>query len=1180
MRKRIQQLAMGKFDHEEPVLALSTEKIEIEVLEGQDYLGEFVISSRNQVNIKGLVYSSNPHMECLTPQFKGEEVRIRYQFHSEGFAEGDIQKGDFYIICNQGEYNLSFVASITKLYPETSVGKIRNLYDFSRLARENLQEAYKLFVSSGFVNLLRHGEITERLFHEGLSHHSNSMSDMEEFLVAIKKKESVRFQLDQTLYEFKQRFVSEKEVIPIKKNQWGYVEIEICSDASFLIPFQQKVTTDDFVGSICMLEYLIDVSHLHAGNNYGRLILKNAYQKETIEIVVHQREKADEGSQLYLDKQRARQELTELYIDYRLKKIGNAMWAAKSIRVLNHLLALEPEDPDWYKLMKAQAFLVSKQKQEAEWILDEFRANQVDKKTPLFGYYLYLCTLAEREPSYVNRLSKQIEDIYHEQDESHVLFWIRLFVKEEYCSNYASRLRALEQRVMDGAASPFFYMEAYYIYWQNPYLLTKLDRFEIQVLHWAAKRGVLTSDLAMVIMNLIGRIRVFSPLLYQILCFVYKQYEGTQMLAAICSYLIRTQRFAPEYYHWYELGIEENLRIAGMNEAYLMSMDNQNVKTMPKIVQMYFQYDTVLPYKQKASLLVNIIAGKEEDPVMYQSYRRIMTEFAIEQIKAGHMDDNLAILYAEMFEKGMIQKELVSSLATILYTQKMTVFGEMVRAYILHRQLREIQVVPIVRGVAYFQLYTKDYAIILEDAAGKKYATGISYQLERLLNPGQYIRRCLECAPYETAFLLHYFAGRDKSVMFMPDDKEYLIQLMQSEKLRESFQMQLYPQVIRFMERMDEHELSERFLEQAPMEKCAREERIYLVEKLIDYHMYEKAYACIEQYGAGQLNVAKLVPLCSYKIEEYDGEEDDFLINLTSYVFLQGKYSSIILDYLAKYYGGTTKSMKQLWKACYAFEIDTFELEERLIVQMLYTSEFVDTIEEIYENYCMHGGLEVIREAYLNYFAYMYLVKQVVAPIQIFPEIMQRIYEEREVPDVGRLALLAYFAEENEWTQDKIEVTTKLLEDYVQRGMYFAFYQQFPEKIRYHFQFYDKIFLEYRANPQKRVVLHYRMAQDHESYINEEMNDVFEGIFVKSFTLFFGETVEYYITEEDGIGSEATESNRLTNCDVCDYGGRSRYEGLNAILFAQSIGEEKDLQQLMEDYDWQEKMNEKLFHMI
>lgn len=156
----------------------------------------------------------------------------------------------------------------------------------------------------------------------------------------------------------------------------------------------------------------------------------------------------------------------------------------------------------------------------------------------------------------------------------------------------------------------------------------------------------------------------------------------------------------------------------------------------------------------------------------------------------------------------------------------------------------------------------------------------------------------------------------------------------------------------------------------------------------------------------------------------------------------------------------------------------------------------------------------------------------------------------------------------------------ELLEDYVQRGMYFGFYKQFPEEVRYHFHFYDKIFLEYRTNPGKRVLLHYRLEQDNGNYSNEEMNEVFEGIYVKDFTLFFGETVEYYVTEEEGAESKVMESNRLVNRDVCEYAGRSRYEMMNAMLMEQTLGEENELKQLMWRYDRHEKMNEKLFHMI
>ena len=144
MRKRIQQLASGKFDYTGPNLSLSTTKIELEVLEGKDESGDFSIISTNHVKMRGIIYSSNPRMECLTPQFEGEEVRIRYQFHSEGLVEGDIQKGDFFIVCNQGEYNLSFVVSISKFYVKASTGKIKNVTDFTKLARESFDNVRKI----------------------------------------------------------------------------------------------------------------------------------------------------------------------------------------------------------------------------------------------------------------------------------------------------------------------------------------------------------------------------------------------------------------------------------------------------------------------------------------------------------------------------------------------------------------------------------------------------------------------------------------------------------------------------------------------------------------------------------------------------------------------------------------------------------------------------------------------------------------------------------------------------------------------------------------------------------------------------------------------------------------------------------------------------------------------------
>ena len=84
MRKRIQQLANGKFDNNGPKLSLSTEKIELEALEGKDETGSFVITSTNQVKMRGIIYSSNPRMECLTPQLRGKKCVFGISFTVRG----------------------------------------------------------------------------------------------------------------------------------------------------------------------------------------------------------------------------------------------------------------------------------------------------------------------------------------------------------------------------------------------------------------------------------------------------------------------------------------------------------------------------------------------------------------------------------------------------------------------------------------------------------------------------------------------------------------------------------------------------------------------------------------------------------------------------------------------------------------------------------------------------------------------------------------------------------------------------------------------------------------------------------------------------------------------------------------------------------------------------------------
>ena len=127
MRKRIKQLARGKFEYAKPELILSEEEVSFTVMEGDTYEGSFTIENMKGIKLRGLVYATHPRMEVLTPQFEGEQVRIRYQFNSFGLNEGLTETGDFVIICNQVKISLSFCASISKRYAQTTIGPVKNL---------------------------------------------------------------------------------------------------------------------------------------------------------------------------------------------------------------------------------------------------------------------------------------------------------------------------------------------------------------------------------------------------------------------------------------------------------------------------------------------------------------------------------------------------------------------------------------------------------------------------------------------------------------------------------------------------------------------------------------------------------------------------------------------------------------------------------------------------------------------------------------------------------------------------------------------------------------------------------------------------------------------------------------------------------------------------------------------
>lgn len=1181
VRARIGQIAAGRFNGTKPILAFSDETIDLSVIEGRSEAGSFVIESTNQIKICGIVYSTNPRMECLNPHFEGEKVRIRYQFNSKGLTEGDACEGKFVIVCNQIEYSLSFCARITRLYAEASTGAVKSLDDFTRLAASNWDEAYHLFYNRNFLNTIPYDNVYERLTYEGFACARPSGQNMEEFLIGVNKKKPVSISVDKSEEIFMASKEPQSGCFTITKDNWGYTEIRLRTDCEFIKLSKPVLTHDDFIGKTYLYEYIIDASAMHAGRNFGRIYIDGVYQSFTIDITAGVRD--DDGSisgiAVTKDIKECMVGIMELYTSFRLKRIVTGVWANETISILNHLHALMP-DEHMYELMKAQAFIINRQRQEAKWILDDFKHTNPDKKAPIWGYYLYLMTLLEREPSYIDNMTHEVELIFYENPDSVLLFWVLLFLRDQYFDDSAGKLKDIKYWVLRGCSSPYLYIEAYYLISQDPYLIKELSVFELRILSWAVKKKALTKELAGAIFEAVDLAGGFDNRVYELLTAAYEICPEAEYVGIICSYLIKGHKNDTCFHKWFELGIENKLRLTGLYESYLLTMNDRQISPVPKIIQMYFSYDNKLPYRKLAVLYNNIIAAKETEPEVYHKYRKAMGRFAMDQVQLRHIDDNLAVLYEDMLELGFINEELSAAFSDIIYTHKLIVFDKrIVRAIIYQNEMKEPQIVPVTDQCAYFELFSNDYVILFEDSRGYRYVKSISYRLQRLMDAEKYLDRCISLSPDRPQYIVSHFKNVRDYSDFTKGDLKLFKPVFYSESFSDSYKAVMGYRILKYCQLHDYEDYVRPFLQSINFDTLQKDARKYLIDMLVSNRLYEKAYDMAMEYGIDMLAAASKVVLCenALKVQHVD---DDFMVQLAISAFKTGKYSDLVLKYLCENYTGPTDELINLWHAADKFSISSMKLDERILEQGIYTQIEPEKISDIFMEYYKRAGNEKLILAYISLVAHGYLHSGGCKADFIFDIIEKRFIGNRTLNDACQLALLKHFAEKTDITQAELEIEDTLLKYYIYNNMYFDFFARLDYRLLEKYFIYDKAFLQYESTPGTHVVLHYSRDEDGEEFNSEDMVEMYDGIYVKTFVIFFGELIRYYITEEHDNSIEVKESNRLTCNNIPGDNDHSRYDLINEMIISDTLSDETTLKSNIDEYKRLDAATKQLFKLI
>ena len=1185
MREIVDRLLKGQFEYGDKNLDFSTPRVELTLGPDEEIEGSFTIFGPEDRPTFGSISSGDLRMEILTPDFSGSPYEVSFRYNGKGLSRGEVIQGGFRIISNQGEYTLPFVVNISLEHIKSSLGDIRNLFHFANLAKTNWEEAVKLFYSRDFISVFQGNDMQYEGLYRGLSSVYLNEQNVEEFLIAINKKQPMAFYLDQEEMRIDFTGLLHDNGIMITRNGWGYSRLFIKVDGEFITLDKYELSDENFSGSSCHVRVRLRTEKLHEGNNFGRITFYNAFCRVELPVMVAVELSGYHPTADYQEKKKLIVQLVETYENYRCKKITSRNWVSETGKIIAKMNAIDDKDLE-FRLYTAHYYITAGRVNEGKWLLDQ-AAREVEEAPgdTLYSYYLYLLTLCSKEDSVINDISERLEGIFRRNQDNWRIAWLIQYVSEEMVSSSPRKWMSLEEQFSFGCRSPILYLEAMNLLNESPSILTRLENYELFVLEYGARKGIISLNLIDQIVYLSVRVRNFDKRLFRILKACYQLKETDEVLEALVSLLIKggiTDKFA---FEWYEKGVEHELRITRLYEYYMMSIYLDEDGLLPceinKMVLMYFSYQSDLEYEKNAILYRYIHERKEEYPELYESYMPQIEKFLMAQLDKCRINKDLGYLYKNLLTRQMVDAANAPKVLSVIYTAEIKTTDERVNTVcVIYDKCENQMRYPIVNGRTYIPLYGSDYTVLLTDKDDNRYAASIPYSNVKMMLPGKLASYAI---PYiqkgkENLDLFLCDLGKNAYTIDMDNVGRYR-DLAESELVRKKYRDDIRNNLIRFYYDNDfTRQLTEYLVNIDPCDLSATE-RNELLELMVMAGLYEKALEWVKSYGTGGIDGKVILRMCGRMLDRGIYPADYTETQIAFYAFANSKYDEQLLNYLVANFNGTLKEMRNIWKAAQSFGLDTYALEERMLIQMLYSGSFVGEKIEIFKSYVSGGSNADVETAFLCQCSYDYFVKGKITDGFIFERVEAMAKQNMPLNDVCELAYLRYYAVDKKSEEEfDPEIAATFVKKLLAKDVYFPFFYEYGDLLPDMVQFSDKTMLEYRTIPGTSCEIHYRLDSESDSeYKSSPMREMYDGIFVSSFVLFFGEQLQYYITEDKHGEEVLTESGTIQKSDIIKSQDSSRYSIINDIMVGETLQDYDTVDKLLSEFYKNRFVAEKLF---
>lgn len=1171
------------FGHKKSPLSFSCTSLDYGVAFGKIVRGSFTIFADEKLKPEGYVYASDLRMLVSRNRFGGLEMEIYFQFDAHGLEEGSVCEGVLAIVSNLGEYELPYRITVERNLPDTSMGMIRNLFHYANLAKENWQEAVKLFYSPGFINILNGSERQYRSIYRGMSVSQDNEQNVENFLTVVKKKISPVYQTDISKIEINAPAETVMQTISIVRDGWGYTRLRLSVEGDFLSLEKEQVLEEDFLGNVYRMNYYIHADCLHYGKNEGALVIKDVYGNIRIPVVIWR-----SGMERMEEEKIERRQLAHLmhlYMDYRTGRITKYEWGKECHAIVNRIVSKDANHLV-SRLYQLQLLLAEKRYTEADRILERvgILISENDVLPEVEGYYYYMKSLRSKDEDLLRELAEKTEYLYVRNTHNWRLAWLLIYMKEEYASNDQKKWDLLKQQYEYGNASPILFLEALHALLRMPALMSELGDFELAFITFAIRQNTLTREIRNRFVFLAGKAKTFSEELYYLLCRCYELENKNETLQEICALLIKGNKMGQEYFKWYALAVDQELRLTRLYEYYIMSIDLAYEGRLPKMIVMYFAYRSNLDYERNAFLYANVMKYRQAYHDIYQDYYPAIMTFVKEQLLKGRINDNLAYLYQQT--QYMIKEDpaLITAYLKLLFMTQVDVEMEGIKyVVIVNEHLKEEMKYPVFQKRAIVPVIGTESTLVLEDEDGNRFVDRRFFHEKLMLTKPANLEEMMEQAELSLDLALYRAEDSGESIFADEHNEKALYWLSGEEALTEEYRIRIMVKLAEYYFEKDMLIPLDDLLFRFDPLALSGEQREICIHIMVARGLYDKALEWVRNCGIESAGDKTLLRLCDRILMRTDFEYEPELLKICDGIFCRGVYDETTLQYLLLYKEGLMTELKSLWRAADSFDMDVHKFLENMLVQMLYSDTYVDEAENIFLEYITQATVTDIEKAFLAKLSYDYFVNEKPLSKKLIDRTgyLQQLGE--VLPVVCRLAYLKKNmdkAEQGILSEQDQEYAVQFIEQLWKKQIFFPMFLCYRRWISKLDLMDDRCYIEYRGKEDSRVVIHYAIEREdrqEKEYRKEEMIHMYGGIYVKSFVIFYGERIRYYITEEDGRQEKLTQSSSLQREAMTGTSQDNRFQLVNQMIISHDMKDDTTYGKLAEEYAFKDYRVRRLF---